>query len=303
MTLRRFRVARLPTGVYNGVVADDRTVAQSFRGQMLEGADFSGADVRGADFTGANLRSANFSNAKIGAAPPVGAVMLGLAGLVSIACGVAIGFAVDEMRDRLTSDEWDQVAEGGTIWFTFLLLLGLIIWKGFDFALKVVGVVYLALVAINVVANLIADDFEWLVLVRSTALFVFLMLAIVAGMTGRVVGGVFGIWSVVLVAVLGGLATGQSEGGIAGVVVAVCLALISKRTVRGDPRDRTLRRISHRLIRRWGTQFVDADLTGADFTGTDPIRCDARGATVDDVIWDPDHPHPLDVDLADDTPH
>jgi len=280
-------------------VADDKTVAQSFRGQNLEGADFSGKDVRGADFTGANLRSASFVDAKIGIPPRVGAVLLGLAILVAIGCGVAIGWAVNELRDRVTADEWDQVAEGGSLGLTLLLLLGLIIWKGFDFAIKVVAVVYVVLVAINVVANLLADDFEWLVLVRATALVVFLMLAIVAGLLGRVVGGIFGIWSVVLVAVLGGLATGQSEGGIAGIVLAVSLALISKRTVRGDPRDRTLRRIGHRLIRGWGTQFVDADLTGADFTGTDPMRCDARGATVDDVTWDPGHARPLDVELAD----
>lgn len=273
-------------------------VAKSFRGQQLEGADFSGRDVRGSDFTGANLSSANFTNAKIGVPARVGAMVLGLAILLAIGCGVAIGWAVDEMRTRLTADEWDQVAEGGSIGLTFLLLLGLIIWKGFDVALRVVAVVYLVLVAINVVANLIADDFEWLALVRATALVVFLMLAIVAGMLGRVVGGVFGIWSVVLVAVLGGLATGQSNGGIAGVIVAVSLALISKRAVRGDPRDRTLRRVAHRLIGRWGTQFVDADLTGADFSGTDPIRCDARGAAVDGVTWDPDYGLPIDVELA-----
>ena len=276
----------------------DKTVAQSFRGQNLEGADFSGKDVRGADFTGANLRSADFTNCKIGVAPRVGVVILGVALLVAIACGVAIGFAVNEMRDRVTSDEWDQVAEGGSIGITLLVLLGLIIWKGFDVAIKIAVAVYLALVAVNVVANLLADDFEWLVLVRATALVVFLVLAVVAGMLGRVVGGVFGVWSVVLVAVLGGLATGQSEGGIAGVVVAVSLALISKRAVRGDPRDRMLRTLGHRMIRNRGTQFVDADLTGADFTGTDAMRSDARGATVDDVIWDPDHPRPLDVELA-----
>lgn len=280
-------------------MADDKAVAKSFRGQNLEGADFSGKDVRGADFTGANLRSADFTKSEVGVAPRVGAVLLGVAILMAIACGVAIGWAVNEMRNRFTSDEWDQVAEGSSLGFVFLLLLGLIIWKGFDFAIKVVAIVYVVLVAINVVANLLADDFEPLVLVRATALVVFLMLAIVAGLTGRVVGGVFGVWSVVLVAVLGGLATGQAEGGIAGVVVAMSLAFISKRAVRGDPRDRTLRRIGHRLIRRWGTQFVDADLTGADFTGTDPVRCDARGATIDGVTWDPDHARPLDVELAD----
>lgn len=277
----------------------ERKATQSFRGRNLDGADFSGEDVRGADFTGASLRSADFTNAEVGVSQRVGAMILGVALLAAIACGLAIGWAVNQVRDRFTSDEWDQVTEGASLGFTLLLLLGLIIWKGFDLAIKVVAVVYVALVAILVVANLIADDFEWLALVRATALIVFLMLAIVAGMLGRVVGGVFGIWSVVLVAVFGGLATGQSEGGIAGVVVAVSLALISKRTVRGDPRDRTLRRIAHRMIRRWGTQFVDADLTGADFTGTDPTRCDARGATVDDVTWDPGHVRPLDVELAD----
>lgn len=274
----------------------------SYRGQDLAGTDFSGTDVRGADFSGANLRAADFSHAKIGVPPRVGAVIMGTSLLVALGAGVAIGWGVNEIRQRFNSDEWDQVAEGGSLGLTILVLLALIVWKGFDFAIKVIGVFYAVVVAINVVGNLIWEEFEWLVLVKATGLIVFVVLAILAGTLGRVVGGVFGMWSVILVAVFGGLATGQSEGGIAGIVVAVSLAAISKRAVRGDPRDRTLRRIGHRLIRRWGTQFIDADLTGADFTGTDASRCDARGATVDDVRWDPGHPRPLDVPLVPPSP-
>jgi hypothetical protein len=270
-------------------------VTRSYRGQDLAGADFSGKDLRGADFTDANLRSADFRDTKIGVAPRVGLAILGASLLIALAAGVAIGWGVNEIRNRFTADEWDQVAEGGSLGLTILVLLGLIIWKGSDFAIKVIGIFYAVVVAINVVANLIWEDFEWIVLARATALIVFVVLAIVAGMLGRVVGGVFGVWSVVLVAALGGIATGQSEGGITGIIVAVSLAVISKRAVRGDPRDRTLRRLGHRLVRRWGTQFVGADLTGADFTGSDPGRCDARGATVDGVTWDPDHPLPTDV--------
>lgn len=274
-----------------------------YRGQSLEGADFTGRDVRGADFTGADLRSASFREAKVGVAPRVGAVMLGAGALVAIAAGVAIGWAVSELRERFSADEWDQAAEGGSLALTVLLLLALILWKGFDVAIRIVVVFYAVVVALNIAANLLWEEFELMALARATALIVFLVLAIFAGTLGRVVGGVFGAWSVAIVAVLGGLATGQAEGGIAGVIVAVSLAIISKRAVRGDRRDRTLRRMGHRVIRRWGTQFVDADLTGADFTGTDASRCDARGARVDDVTWDPDHPRPVDVpdDAIDDS--
>ena len=73
------------------------------------------------------------------------------------------------------------------------------------------------------------------------------------------------------------------------------LAAISKRAVRGDPRDRSLRRLAHRFVGRSGTNFSNADLTGADFTGTDASRCLTKGATFDDVIWDPEEPLPLDL--------
>lgn len=270
-------------------------MTESFRGQTLEGADFTGRDLRGADFTGADLRSASFREAEVGVAPRVAAAILGFGILIAIAAGTAIGWAVSQLRERFTADEWDQAVEGGSLGLTVLLLLALLLWRGFDFAIPLVVVFYVVVVAVNVVANLLWEEFEWIALIRATALIVFLVLAIFAGMLGRVVGGVFGAWSVGIVAVLGGLATGQAEGGIVGLTVAVSLAIVSKRAIRGDLRDRTLRRMSHRMIRRWGTQFVDADLTGADFTGTDASRCDARRATVDDVTWDPKHPPPVDV--------
>ena len=43
---------------------------------------------------------------------------------------------------------------------------------------------------------------------------------------------------------------------------------------------------------------IKAIKAGADFTGADASRCDARGATVVDVTWDPDHPRPVDVSGA-----
>jgi uncharacterized protein YjbI with pentapeptide repeats len=276
----------------------DRLIDRSFRGQSLEGADFSGKDLRGADFTGADLRSASFRDAKLGVAPRVGAVLFGLAILVAIAAGVGIGWAVNQIRDELSAEKWDEAAEGGSIGLILLVLVALILWRGFDFAIRISVVFYVVVLVVNIVANLLWDEVEWVSALRATAVIVFLVLAIVVGMLGRVVGGVFGTWSVAFVAVIGGLATGQAEGGVAGVVVAMSLAFISKRAVQGDERDRSLSRLAHRLVGRWGTQFVDADLTGADLTGTDGSRCSVKGATLDGVTWDPDKPRPLD--MADD---
>jgi uncharacterized protein YjbI with pentapeptide repeats len=273
----------------------DNPIGQSLRGRSLEGADFSGKDVRGTDFTGADLRSASFRDAELGVAPKVGVIFLGIAMLITIAAGVAIGLVVDEIRVQMNGDRWDEAASGGSLIFILLVFVGLIVWRGFDTAIKAIVVVYLLVLAGNMIANLFWDDIDWYRALRGTLLLLVLFLAILAGILARVVGGVFGIWTVVLVAVLGGLATGQAHGGIAGVVVAVSLALISKRAVRGDQRDRTLRRLAHQLVARWGTRFNNADLTGVDFTGTDTSRCGVKGATLDDVIWDPDEPLPLDL--------
>ena len=283
-------------------MTDDDTSSRpdgpSFRGRSLEGADLSGRDLRGTDFTGADLRSASFRDAQFGVAPRVGVVMLGSSMVASIGAGAAIGVVVVQMMDRLSAEQWDELAEGGSIGLILIALIGLIFWRGFDAAIRVVAALYVAVLAVNIVANLLWDEVEWLVALRATALIVFLVLAITVGMLGRVIGGVFGAWSIALVAILGGLASGQADGGVGGIVIAVSLVLISKRALRGDQRDRTLRRIAHRLVGRWGTRFVDADLTGADFTGTDASRCGVKGATLEGVTWDPDQPLPLDMPEA-----
>jgi hypothetical protein len=267
----------------------------SFRGKSLEDADFSGRDMRGADFVGADLRSASFRDATFGVPPRVGAVLLGLAMLAAIAAGAGIGWAMHRLQDRLSAEQLDEVAGGGSVGLVLVVFIVLILWRGFDLAIKIGAVFYLVVLAINIVANLIWEEFEWVVAARTTALLSFVILAITVGVLGRVVGGVFGAWSIALVAVLGGLTSGRFDGGAGGIVIALSLVIVSKRAVRGDPRDRTLRKVAHWLVSRWGTTFVDADLSGADFTGTDTSRCGVRGAVLDGVTWDPEQPHPPDL--------
>jgi uncharacterized protein YjbI with pentapeptide repeats len=272
-----------------------RFAGHRFREQSLEGADFSGADLRGADFSGADMRGADFHGATFGAAPRIGAVLLGGAIAISIAAGVTIGWAVDQVRGRVYGDQWNEVAGGGSMVVVLLAFVGLILWRGFDTAIKASVVLYLVVAVGNVLANLVWDRVEWGSLLRSTLVLVTLFLAILAGILGRLIGGVFGSWSIALVAVLGALASGRAHGGVAGIIVALCLVAISKRAIRGDRRDRSLLRVAHRLTSRWDTQFVGADLTGADFTGVDGRRCRVKGATLVDVTWDPGFGHSLDL--------
>ncbi|MGI9623829.1 MAG: pentapeptide repeat-containing protein [Acidimicrobiales bacterium] len=265
------------------------------RGADLENADLAERDLRGADFTNAVLRSANLSDARLGVPPNIGWALLLGASIVAVVGGFVIGLVVEQLREQLFEDEWDRVAEGGSVAIVLALLVGVIYWRGFDLAFRVVVLAYVVVVVVNVGANAIWDEVEYGRIVEASALVAFLVLAVLAGILGRVVGGVFGAWSIAVVGVLGGLATGRAQGGFAGIVVGILLVAVSKRAVRGDTRDRSIRRMANRIVRHWGTRFVRADLTGADFTGTDTGGCDVRGAILVDVKWDPELPLPVDL--------
>ena len=267
-----------------------------FRSQELTGADFEGCDVRSADFARADLRGASFKGARLGLAPGRGTVILITGFCVAIATGIIIGWAIADTTGNLTSSEGDRIAEAASLILLFALLIGLIVWRGFDVAWKVTAIAYLVVVGANVVGNLLFEQVDWTRIVRSTAIVIALLLAVTAGILGRLVGGVFGSWSIAVVALAGGLASGQANGGIAGVVVAISLVFISKRAMRGDHRDETLRAIAHAIARRWGTSFVEADLTDADFTGTNVAGSDFRGAALDGTQWEPSRPPPRNID-------
>ena len=79
-------------------------------------------------------------------------------------------------------------------------------------------------------------------------------------------GGAFGAWAIALVAVLGGLAAGRVNGGMAAIVVGVLLVFVAKRALKADKRDDAVRRLTNRLVSRHGTRLAGADLTRANFT-------------------------------------
>jgi hypothetical protein len=160
--------------------------------------------------------------------------------------------------------------------------------------------VYVGLVAGTIIANLIWGDVEWQAVIRATLVVCSFALGIWAGVISHLTVGLFGRWALAGMTVLGALASGQVEGGLAGIALAIGVTHFANRAVRGDVRDVGLLALAYDLVRRSGTRFVNADLTDSDFRGVDTNRCDMTGATLEGALSEPGRMHRGDV--ADKTP-
>ena len=273
------------------MTTDNNYHGQDLRGASLadanlDGADFTGADVRGADFTNAGLTAADFTDCRIGVKPLAGALILLAAMLVSVAAGVVVGLLADGMRQRLTSSEWQDLLGGMLLLALIASFFYMLVKQGIARALKLFLVVVIIAVALDLIVVTIFGEPQY----RSTLPVVGLLLlfgpAAVAGILGRVVGGVFGGWAIAIVSVTGGLAAGRVNGGLAAVVVTIILMFVSKRALRADDRDLLSRRLAQRIMARFGTKFTGADLTRANFADTALAQADLSEAVLDGATWD-----------------
>ena len=259
---------------------------ESFAGASLDGADFSGADVRAADFSGASLVDADFTNARIGVKPLAGALILIAAMLVSVLAGVVVGLLADGMEQRITSAEWQNLIGGIALLALIVLFFYMLLKHGIVRALKMFLVVVIIAVALDLIVVTIFGEPRYRDGLPVIGLILLFGPAAVAGIMGRVVGGVFGSWAIAIVSVIGGLAAGRVNGGLAAVVVTVVLMLVAKRALKADDRDLLSRRLAQRIMARRGTNFTGADLTRANFAGTALTQADLSEAVLDGAVWD-----------------
>ncbi len=260
---------------------------KSFRGMYLDGATFREADLRGADFTGASLVGADFTNARLGVHPLTGVVMLGGALVVAIGAGVVTGFFARAVRDRVTSSEWQELLGGWLLLAVVALFFTVLILRGVQQALLVFVVAAVVVVILDAIVVLL---FGTIRLEKSVPVIGLLLLfgpALVAGILGRIIGGAFGVWAMVIVAVTGGLAAGRFDGGLAAIVVSLLLAFVSRRALKADSRDRPIRRLAQRILTRRGTRFAEADVTDANFTGALLGQSDMTHAVLSGAVWEP----------------
>nr|WP_322666202.1 pentapeptide repeat-containing protein [Dendronalium sp. ChiSLP03b]MDZ8208993.1 pentapeptide repeat-containing protein [Dendronalium sp. ChiSLP03b] len=110
---------------------------RSFKGQNLEGANFSYADIRSTDFTGANLRGANFSHTTAGLQKRwaiflvcVSWLLSGISGFLSACAGALIALIFN------SSNLQNQVV-GQTILIVVIILFIVILCQGFNSAIAI----------------------------------------------------------------------------------------------------------------------------------------------------------------------
>jgi hypothetical protein len=231
---------------------------------------------------GADLRGA-----RLGVAPAIALLLLTLAVVIVGAAGWVTGLTLGDLIDEVRSEEWERVFGGTLAAGVILIFIVVAIVAGLRAALLVVGLIFAVALGVHyVVLAFTSGEFDVGRDLRIIGLLALLGASMVAGALARVVGGTFGPVGIVAVGLVGGFAAGQSGGGVAALAVGVLLVTLAHRAVQFDPRDRLMNDLVRRLVSRHSTRFVDADLTGADVSGTRIAYCDTTGTNLTGIVLD-----------------
>jgi hypothetical protein len=203
---------------------------------------------------------------------------------------------MQSVEDRIYHGTNWQDGLAGVIMLTVdVTFIAILVSKGASMALPSLPILIALAFVIDVTIVMFFGQLHFGRAPLAIALMLLAGLAFVAGILGRMVGGAFGAWAIGLMSIAGGLVAGRVAGGFAATLVAVLLVIMSKRTLKGDERDRMLRDLTHRIVTRYGTRFTNADISGATFVGTDLVAADMTGSVDEGTIWGLGQiPHRLD---------
>lgn len=254
---------------------------RSFRMAKLPSANLAGSDLRGSDFTGADLHGADCSRVRCGMSRGW-MLLVGVSALaLSVAIGIASGWAGGVIHHLIASDDPRRRAMGLFIAVTVALLLIIGTWRGLRRATVTVLPVAAAIavaVALVAIASGIGTGAGALAVIG----FLLLALAIIAlAVLARAMAGIISQPAFVVVAVGGGLVGGAIGGGLTAAAIAIGSMLMARRSSKADTLFPSISRLCATIACRRGSRFRDADLTGAIFDHAQLIACDFRGACLD----------------------
>jgi uncharacterized protein YjbI with pentapeptide repeats len=257
----------------------------SFKNKILPNANFSGSDLRGADFTGSDLSGADFSNVRTGMTT-VNAIWLFIASLVVSLFAGYLATLVGRTLSKLLESNDSHIRIAGIVSIVLIVIFILYaIWKGGSKSifLLIIPAVMLALVsAVVFYASGLGTGKNMLYIALS---FFLLLIMFNIGTIARTAAGNLSNILFIIVALSGGIFSKTLGGGIGTLVMAISCAVISKRALAGAEGFSFLKKTALLLTSKLGTSFRDAQLAGANFSGSKIHNEDFTGADIASVNW------------------
>jgi len=268
---------------------------RNFKGQDLTGANFSHADIRGANFSNAILIGANFTKATAGMQRrwAIGLVIFALflamiAGWFSFFTGiVAAGFLMTEVIEKNT------IILGALILIMLAVFLVVTIRQGWvagavtaaavaaaALVWAAAGVVVLAITKAGTVALAVAAAAAGVLAVAAAVTAALAGAAALAGVVAGAAAGAATAAAAAAGAAVGIVVLAVAAAAVAAKVVVLAVAgavagvgiYIAWRALAGDEKHNLIRQIAVFFASTGGTNFCNANLTDADFTGA-TLKC------------------------------
>ncbi|MDJ0729398.1 MAG: pentapeptide repeat-containing protein [Crocosphaera sp.] len=266
---------------------------QSFREQNLSGADFSGCDLRGTNFKQAILKATIFRQAKAGLQKRWVIILVLISWLISAFSGFLSIFSATFIVYFFRSDREKVEAILGIIVILLLILILIAIIRqglnvAFAFAFAFAGAFAFAFAVTFAVVRAGAVTFSVATAVGGAVAVTFAVAVVGAvAVTFAVTFAIAGAFAITFAVTFVGAGTffvGAFD--FAGSFAFTLLGgYLGWRSLKGDPRDKWIRRIAIPFATIGGTSFYGADLTEADFTEATLKSTDFREANLTRTCW------------------
>ena len=291
---------------------------QSFKGQDLTGADFSDCDLRGVDFSFANLTDAKFCNAKMGrtfidelmlwASQSILAMIASITAMFSMIFIFAI---VETFFVKYINSDIAHIAFSVIYIILFIgITLVAISRNKINYVLFfLIPITAIALVKsltineltmINFINDLVESGFGGVIGSLSAALVSVIIIAISEYITGYAALAMIAFFTMQIMK-----AGNSGLGIIIGISISSSFILFGmylgwRSNQKEEPQLLLLHRLSLRMACGNSTQFLEANLNGADFTGADLKHARFGKAKISNCNFQQAKNHHLA--LTDDTP-
>ena len=253
----------------------------SLRGQDLEGASYRGADLRGADLEGANLSRADLRGARTGMSARWTWIVVSIALLVSVACGVAAAYAGRILARALESEQLATRATGTFVAVALAVFLVVTDLRGLRPAVRIVLPVAATVVVLGAVLAVARGVGTGEAAALGLAFLAVVALVVVLAIGARALAGAGGSATFMLVAFSGAAAGALLGGGIIAALIAIAALLAGQRALHGPESYPMLEQTLARIAARGGTNLRGADLRGARLEDARLFATDLRGARLE----------------------